>query len=113
MACKSCGRSFERLAPHNFSFNSSLGWCPTCEGLGTQLGANPAVLLRDPKLTLRDGAVLLWPSVSAPVFTAMLEALSKHLHLPLDVPFDALGAKSPCRDVRDRRRLDRRPHAER
>ena len=41
-ACDHCGRSFERLTPHNFSFNSPLGWCPTCEGLGIQAGANPA-----------------------------------------------------------------------
>ncbi len=40
-ACDQCGRSFEPLTPHSFSFNSPLGWCPECEGLGTQLGANP------------------------------------------------------------------------
>ncbi|MGH7192853.1 MAG: excinuclease ABC subunit UvrA, partial [Candidatus Saccharimonadales bacterium] len=44
-ACDKCGRSFEPLTPHNFSFNSSLGWCASCEGLGTQTGANPAALL--------------------------------------------------------------------
>ena len=60
-ACDQCGRSFEPLTPHSFSFNSSLGWCPACEGLGTQTGANPAALLRDPKLTLAEGAVALWP----------------------------------------------------
>src|SRR6185503_6766826 len=49
LACDRCGRSFEPLTPHSFSFNSTLGWCPTCEGLGTQTGANPASLLRDPK----------------------------------------------------------------
>src|SRR5947207_9505060 len=54
-------RSFEPLTPHNFSFNSTLGWCPTCEGLGTQLGANPAALLRSTNFTLRQGALALWP----------------------------------------------------
>ena len=38
-----------------------LGWCPACEGLGTQTGANPAALLSDPKRTLAEGAVALWP----------------------------------------------------
>ena len=38
-ACDRCGRSFEPLNPHHFSFNSPLGWCPVCEGLGTQKGA--------------------------------------------------------------------------
>ena len=40
-ACEQCGRSFEQLTPHNFSFNSPLGWCASCEGLGTQRGTNP------------------------------------------------------------------------
>ena len=40
LACDNCGRSYEALNPHNFSFNSPLGWCPSCEGLGVQHGAN-------------------------------------------------------------------------
>ena len=92
-ACGQCGRSFERLTPNHFSFNSALGWCPSCEGLGTQTGANPTALLRDPKLTLRQGAVALWPSVSEPLFAAMLDAMSRHFNLPVDVPFDALTAR--------------------
>ena len=92
-ACDRCGRSFERLTPHSFSFNSSLGWCTACEGLGTQTGANPAALLRDPKLTLSQGAVGLWPTASTTVFSWMLEALAAHCHVPLDVPFDQLNAK--------------------
>ncbi len=92
-ACDRCGRSFERLTPHSFSFNSSLGWCPACEGLGTQTGANPAALLRDPKLTLAQGAVGLWPAAGTTVFGWMLQALSVHAHVPLDVPFDQLNAK--------------------
>src|SRR5262249_40847058 len=75
-ACDRCGRSFERLTPHSFSFNSSLGWCGACEGLGTQVGASPAALLRDPKMTLAQGAVGLWPTVATPLFTRMLEALA-------------------------------------
>jgi excinuclease ABC subunit A len=93
LACQQCGTSYERLAPHHFSFNSSLGWCPTCEGLGTQLGANPAALLRDPKMTLREGAVLLWPQVSQPLFDAMLAALGQQLQVPLDIPFDSLPSR--------------------
>ena len=46
-SCDGCGRSFEELSPHHFSFNSPLGWCPVCEGLGTQQGADPAAL--DPR----------------------------------------------------------------
>ena len=91
--CDSCGRSFEPLTPHNFSFNSTLGWCPTCEGLGTQLGANPAALLRSTNFTLREGALALWPNISLPMSQAMLEALSAGIGIPLDVPYEQLSAR--------------------
>ena len=94
LSCHQCGRSFETLGPHNFSFNSALGWCPSCEGLGVQTGANPAALLSDPKRTLAEGAVSIWPNVKQPLFRLMLAALSKHLGVPLDVPFEQLGAKA-------------------
>ena len=59
----SCGRSFEPLNPHHFSFNSPLGWCPTCEGLGVQQRGERDLLIRDPALSLRDGAVAAWPTL--------------------------------------------------
>jgi len=93
LACESCGRSFTRLTPHNFSFNSSLGWCNSCEGLGTQVGANPAALLRDDKLSLGGGALLLWPNLSEAMAEAMLEALHRHTGIPLDTPYNKLNAK--------------------
>ena len=90
LVCTDCGCSFEPLSPHHFSFNSPLGWCPGCEGLGTDLGANPAALFRDMELTLAEGAVMIWPDVAEPVFAAMLESLSQQTGLPLDVPFAQL-----------------------
>jgi excinuclease ABC subunit A len=92
-ACDQCGRSFEPLTPHSFSFNSPLGWCPACEGLGTQAGANPAALVHDPKLTLAEGAIRLWPAVEQRTFAAMLSALSAAADVPVDVPFAQLSAR--------------------
>ena len=89
-SCGKCGRSFEALSPHHFSFNNTLGWCSACEGLGTEIGANPAALLRSSQLTLAEGAILAWPNVKQPLFAAMLTALSAHTGLPTDVPFDQL-----------------------
>ncbi len=93
LACEQCGRSFDTLSPHNFSFNSALGWCPACEGLGTQVGANPAALFRDSKLTLAEGALWVWPDVSLPLSQAMLAALSAHTGVPTDVPLDRLSPR--------------------
>ncbi|HQR41721.1 MAG TPA: excinuclease ABC subunit UvrA, partial [Gemmatales bacterium] len=66
LACTKCNRSFEPLAPHHFSFNSPLGWCTTCEGLGIRQGTSYTSLFRDPQATLRDGSLALWPTVSLP-----------------------------------------------
>ena len=93
LACEQCGRSFETLGPHSFSFNSALGWCPACEGLGTQIGANPAALLRDPRLTLAQGALLVWPEVSLDMSQQMLAALSAHTGVPIDVPYNDLSPR--------------------
>ncbi|MDR0706025.1 MAG: ATP-binding cassette domain-containing protein [Planctomycetaceae bacterium] len=93
LACEKCGRSFERLTPHHFSANSSLGWCPNCEGLGVQQGANPAIFLKDPKRTLAEGAVLLFPDVQKPIAKAMFRAFAKQTGIPLDISFDQLDAR--------------------
>src|SRR5262249_30616002 len=93
-ACDRCGRSFEPLNPHHFSFNSPLGWCPTCEGLGVQKGASQALIVRDSKRSLRDGALAAWPALSPTgSFTRFAEALARHLKLSLDAPFAELKAE--------------------
>ncbi|MCE9546387.1 MAG: excinuclease ABC subunit UvrA, partial [Planctomycetia bacterium] len=92
-ACDKCGRSFEPLAPHHFSFNNALGWCPACEGLGTRTGANPALLLRDPKLSLREGAVRLWPAGNHKLFGPMLDALCNQTGVPADTPLGELTTR--------------------
>ncbi len=93
LACDQCGRSFEPLTPHHFSFNSQLGWCESCEGLGVQTGANPAALIHDPRKSLAEGAVALWPGVDSPLFGPMLEAFCNHTGIPADKPFESLTAK--------------------
>jgi len=92
-ACESCGRSFEPLTPHNFSFNSPLGWCPACEGLGTQTGANLSALIRDPKLSLAQGAVRMWPAADQRLFAPLLAALARGTGLDIHAPFGELSAR--------------------
>ena len=60
LCCAGCGRSFERLSAHNFSFNSQLGWCPHCDGLGTEISSIQSCVVEEPKRTLRE-ALDLWP----------------------------------------------------
>ena len=96
--CESCGRSFDELTPHSFSFNSHLGWCEACEGLGTETGANPAALIRSQQMTLAEGTILLWPNIHRDVSQWMLTSLSSGTGIPLDVAIGEL-------DTRQRRRI--------
>lgn len=91
--CDRCGRSFETLAPNNFSFNTALGWCPVCEGLGVQNGANPNLLLKNPKLTLAEGAVALWSPGGSTLAMEMLKAFCAEMEVPMDVPYEALAPR--------------------
>jgi excinuclease ABC subunit A len=93
--CDKCSRSFDELEPHHFSFNSPLGWCPVCQGLGVQHGANPAVLVPDGRLSLRQGAVAVWPDLDAtPDFTRLIEAIARAEGFDLDTPFDDLDGRA-------------------
>ncbi len=93
LSCEKCGRAFEVLTPRHFSFNNPLGWCPHCEGLGVHSGANPHNFVRDPKLTLAEGAVSIWSEFESPLTTAMLRAFSRETGTPLDVSFDRLDSR--------------------
>ena len=91
-ACENCGRGFEPLNPHHFSFNAPLGWCPTCEGLGVQQGASQALV--DPRSAPvassgRAGGVAR-TSRPTPTSPASLEAIAAHAGFSLDEPFDSL-----------------------
>ncbi len=90
LVCGCCGRSFQQLTPHHFSFNSAIGWCPGCQGLGTQTGTNPAALMGTPSQTLADGGALLWPKTDQAVSRWMLQALSRSTGIPIDGPIERL-----------------------
>src|SRR5439155_12776246 len=73
------------------SFNSPLGWCPACEGLGVQKGASTALLVRDATKSLREGALAAWPVLTAEnPFTRFAEALAHHGGFSLDTPYEQL-----------------------
>src|SRR5512142_1847521 len=96
-ACHTCGLSFGELAPQNFSFNSPLGSCPDCQGLGTRAEMDPDLIVPDPSLTIREGAVEPWASgmERGEGWTfEFVEHLSRSLKIDLDTPW----AKLPKRD---------------
>ena len=97
-SCPACpsgtARAFEELTPQHFSFNSPIGWCPACEGLGVERGTNISSLIPNPNLTLLEGAVAAWPDPREnDMFRAIAESLHTEFGLPLDVPYYRLDSR--------------------
>ncbi len=59
-ACTKCNIGFEELSPQSFSFNSPIGACPACNGLGYKLEFDPDLIVPDKERTIMDGAVIPW-----------------------------------------------------
>ena len=88
-ACPHCSFAIGELEPRLFSFNSPLGACPDCEGLGEQSFFDPARIVAFPDISLASGAIKGWDKRNAYYF-AMLESLAKHYGFDLETPFESL-----------------------
>ncbi|HWN95199.1 MAG TPA: excinuclease ABC subunit UvrA, partial [Methylomirabilota bacterium] len=87
------GKSFERVSPKYFSFNSPHGACPVCHGLGQKMVFDEALVVPDPDKSLEDGAVLPWRRGGKRMITyykAMLRAVTSHFGANLEVPYKTL-----------------------
>ena len=74
---RSAARSYDELAPRNFSFNSPYGACEACDGLGTTFEVDPELVIPDPDLSINDGAIAPWRTSHTQYFTRMLEAVAE------------------------------------
>ncbi len=89
-ACDVCGVSLPEINPQLFSFNSPQGACPACSGLGTRLVIDPDLVVPNPDLSLREGAVRPWAKHHTVRQAQMLEALEKHYRFSSRTPFREL-----------------------
>ena len=89
-ACPRCGISMPELAPRMFSFNSPYGACPDCGGLGTRMYFDDELVVPDPEISLREGAILPWAGRSSLHYHQMLDALAEHYHFDINTPFHQL-----------------------
>ncbi|MBN1461101.1 MAG: excinuclease ABC subunit UvrA, partial [Armatimonadetes bacterium] len=85
-ACVHCQRSFEELQPRLFSFNTPYGACPDCMGLGTSNELDESLIIPDPRLTINEGAILPWRSLSSPYHKALLRAVCDEYDIDLNTP---------------------------
>ncbi len=88
-SCPTCNYSISELEPRLFSFNSPVGACPSCDGLGMQEFFDPARVVAFPSLSLASGAIKGWDRRNGYYF-AMLESLAKHYKFDIDHAFESL-----------------------
>ena len=94
-ACIKCGRSLPELTPQLFSFNNPKGACPECSGLGIKQFFDPDLVVPDPGLSIRDGALAPWGARSSSNYSSQLLAgLADHYKFDLKTPFDKLSEKA-------------------
>ena len=88
-ACPLCAYSLSELEPRLFSFNSPVGACPTCDGLGHTEVFDPARVVAFPTLSLASGAIKGWDRRNGYYF-AMVESLAAHYGFDAESPWEAL-----------------------
>ena len=88
-ACPICSYSLPELEPRLFSFNSPVGACPSCDGLGQVIAFDPDRVVAFPTLSLAAGAVKGWDRRNGYTFS-MLESVAAHYGFDVDSPFESL-----------------------
>jgi excinuclease ABC subunit A len=88
-ACPYDGTNVPEPEPRNFSFNNPHGACPVCTGIGSQLVVDGDLVVPDPSLSLRQGAVAAW-SRSQFFYPELLESVSKYFGIEMDKPWSKL-----------------------
>ena len=88
-ACPECGYSISELEPRLFSFNSPIGACPDCDGLGTMQFFDQRLVVKSPELSLAGGAIRGWDRRNGYYFQ-MLQSLAAHFKFDVEMPFGEL-----------------------
>ncbi|MSP83835.1 MAG: excinuclease ABC subunit UvrA [Alphaproteobacteria bacterium] len=92
-ACPVSGFTIDEIEPRLFSFNNPYGACPACDGLGTRMFFDPDLVVPDPKLSLRDGAVAPWADSSSNYYAQTLDSICRHFKASPGDPWSELPEK--------------------
>ena len=92
-SCPDCNIAFPELVPPSFSFNSPLGMCPECTGLGTRMEMDPQLVIPDPKKSIRQGAIEPWAASMERgdgMVASITRGLAEGFNIDLDKPWREL-----------------------
>lgn len=91
-ACPECGFSVPPLEPRLFSFNAPLGCCPECHGLGIKRESTENLLIPNPNLSIRQGAVAYYKNTleTTNIEWQEFDYLLKYYGISKDIPYRKL-----------------------
>ncbi|HEX7889922.1 MAG TPA: excinuclease ABC subunit UvrA [Ramlibacter sp.] len=89
-ACPICHYSIAELEPRLFSFNSPVGACPSCDGIGTMEFFDATRVVGFPELSIAGGAIKGWDRRN-PYYFGLVESLARHYKFDVDAPFEELA----------------------
>ncbi|MDH5824162.1 excinuclease ABC subunit UvrA [Luteimonas sp. RD2P54] len=89
-SCPVCDYALPELEPRLFSFNSPVGACPSCDGLGVSQFFDPDRVVVHPELSLAAGAVRGWDRRNHYYFQ-LIASLAKHYRFDVDTPWQDLS----------------------
>ncbi len=87
--CPVCSYSLSELEPRLFSFNSPVGACPSCDGLGQVTAIDADRVVAFPSLSMASGAVKGWDRRNPYTFS-LLESVARHYGFDIDASFETL-----------------------
>ena len=82
--CTNCGASIAEIQPRTFSFNSPHGACSRCDGLGSRLEIDPALVVPNEDLSINDGAIVPWDNSPSEYHGSVFLALAEKYGIDLD-----------------------------
>ncbi|MCX6743560.1 MAG: excinuclease ABC subunit UvrA, partial [Candidatus Parcubacteria bacterium] len=90
--CPKCSLNLPEIELRSFSFNSPVGACPKCTGLGVRLEIDPVLVVLNPRLTIEQGAIKVWSRLTSnqPIMHKILAAAAKVHKAPLDKPVEKM-----------------------
>ncbi|MCG4272305.1 excinuclease ABC subunit UvrA [Acetobacter senegalensis] len=89
-SCPESGFTLEEIEPRLFSFNAPQGACPSCDGIGTETFFNPALVVPNPSLSLKKGAIAPWKDAKSSLLDQTLQSLAEHFGVSMETPWKDL-----------------------